>query len=79
MYYEVVTPVDVVKAKLETAINIANTAKLLIPNDKAPMTLKGLELVVALVQTKEFQELAAFGVDLTEVVVKHFAHKVKNA
>jgi hypothetical protein len=48
----------------------------LIPSDK-PLTLKSIELVSAVIQTREFQELAAFAVDLVDLVTKHFAHKIK--
>lgn len=76
MSYEIITPIDKIKSKLETAVNVLNTARLLIPSDK-PLTLKSIELVSSVIQTREFQELAAFAVDLVDLVTKHFAHKIK--
>jgi hypothetical protein len=66
-----------IKPKLDSFVNLLNVSKMLIPADKAPKLLHLAELVGALVQTNEFQQVAVFTVNTVEELVTHFVRKAK--
>jgi hypothetical protein len=69
---------DSIRTKLRTAISLLDMAKMFIPSDKAPKLAEFCGLTSALMQTREFEEIAYFSANLIDSLVNHFANKIKD-